>query len=155
MPLEGASDPFGLERFLVAQEPSYRQARAEIASGRKRSHWMWYVFPQIEGLGSSPMARRYAIRSLGEARAYLEHEVLGARLRDCAAALLALSDRTAHDIFGSPDDAKLRSCCTLFAQASPQDSVFHAVLDRYFAGVQDERTLSILAAQPATTKDDR
>jgi uncharacterized protein (DUF1810 family) len=147
MPRAGSSDPFDLERFVVAQEKIYPRALAEIASGRKRSHWMWYVFPQLEGLGSSPMAQRFAIRSLEEARAYLEHAVLGARLRDCAAALLELEGRTAHDIFGSPDDWKLRSCCTLFSRASPPGSVFQSVLDRYFRGLEDERTVQALEAR--------
>jgi uncharacterized protein (DUF1810 family) len=142
-----AADPFDLEHFVVAQEKSYAQARAEIAGAAKRSHWMWYVFPQLEGLGSSPMAQRFALRSLDEARAYLAHDVLGPRLRDCAAALLEIEGRTAHDIFGSPDDLKLRSCCTLFARASPQGSVFQSVLDRYFGGLEDEHTARALAAR--------
>lgn len=140
------SDPFDLERFVRAQENTFARAHAEIASGAKRSHWMWYVFPQLAGLGSSPMAQRYAIRSLREAREYLAHATLGPRLRDCAATLLALEGRTAHEIFGSPDDLKLRSCCTLFARASPLGSVFEAVLQRYFAGREDERTVRGLAA---------
>jgi uncharacterized protein (DUF1810 family) len=151
MPRPGSGDPFDLERFVVAQEKNYAQARAEIASGAKRSHWMWYVFPQLEGLGSSAMAQRFAIRSLEEARAYLEHAVLGPRLRDCAAVLLEVEGRTAHDIFGSPDDSKLRSCCTLFARASPPGSVFWSVLDRYFGGLEDEHTVRALeVSDPAT-----
>jgi uncharacterized protein (DUF1810 family) len=137
-------DPFGLERFVEAQEPAYARALAEIRAGDKRSHWMWFVFPQIAGLGSSSMAQRYAIGGLAEAQAYLGHPLLGPRLRECCEALLALSNRSAHDVFGSPDDWKLRSSMTLFARAAPPPSIFERVLDAYFAGQPDARTLEIL-----------
>lgn len=142
--MRSADDPFDLARFLAAQSSSYAAALAEIASSRKRTHWMWFVFPQLAGLGTSAMAERYAIRSLDEARAYLAHGVLGPRLVECATALLALEGCSARQIFGSPDDLKLRSSVTLFALASPEDSVFHAVLARYFASAPDARTLALL-----------
>jgi uncharacterized protein (DUF1810 family) len=143
-------DPHDLRRFVEAQRPSYDRALAEIVGGHKRSHWMWYVFPQLEGLGSSAMARTYAIRSLAEAAAYLHHPILGPRLVECAAAALAVEGRTAREIFGSPDDLKLRSCATLFAQVSPADSVFHRVLTRYFAGEPDPATLRGLRRTPGS-----
>ena len=139
-----------LARFLAAQRDSYDRALAEIASGHKRSHWMWYVFPQIEGLGVSAASREYAIRSLAEAEAYLRHETLGPRLIACAAAALAVEGRSAQEIFGSPDDLKLRSSATLFARASPEGSVFHHLLDKYFAGAPDEATVRILATLGAS-----
>jgi uncharacterized protein (DUF1810 family) len=139
------SDPYDLARFVRAQERDYATALSELASGRKRSHWMWYVFPQCHGLGSSATAAHYAIRSLAEAEAYLRHPVLGPRLVECAKALLAIEGRSAHEIFGSPDDLKLRSSATLFALVSPAGSVFERLLDRYFAGARDDRTLRLLA----------
>ena len=139
-----SEDPFNLERFVQAQEPSYDSALGEIRSGRKRSHWMWYVFPQLEGLGSSPMSRHYAIRSRAEAEAYLQHPVLGPRLTACTEAVLALEGRSALEIFGSPDDLKLRSCATLFAAVSPAGSVFQRLLEKYFAGRADVETLNLL-----------
>jgi len=138
------SDPYDLARFVEAQAHDYATALAELASGRKRSHWMWYVFPQYHGLGSSPTAAHYAIRSLAEAEAYLRHPVLGPRLVECAEALLAIEGRSAHEIFGSPDDLKLKSSATLFALVSPAGSVFGQLLDRYFAGAHDDRTLRLL-----------
>jgi uncharacterized protein (DUF1810 family) len=141
----GSADPHDLARFVEAQEGVYPHALAELRAGRKRSHWMWFVFPQLDGLGSSPMARRYAIKSRAEAEAYLRHPALGPRLLECAAALLGVEGKTAHEIFGSPDDWKLRSCATLFAQVSPAGSPFERVLDAYFAGRPDERTLELLA----------
>jgi uncharacterized protein (DUF1810 family) len=137
-------DPFDLNRFIDAQDADYAVALAEIRAGRKRSHWMWYVFPQITGLGFSPTSQHFAIKSLAEARAYLAHPILGPRLQQCAEALLALHGRSAHDIFGSPDDMKLRSSATLFAQASPPGSPFHKIIDQYFDGRPDERTLAAL-----------
>jgi uncharacterized protein (DUF1810 family) len=139
-----SADVHDLARFVDAQRASYATALEEIRSGRKRSHWMWYVFPQLAGLGSSPMAERYAIRSLDEARAYLAHDVLGPRLVECAAAVLAVEGRSAREIFGSPDDLKLRSSATLFALVSSAGSVFRAVLDRYFGTTPDPRTLELL-----------
>ncbi|HVK10948.1 MAG TPA: DUF1810 domain-containing protein [Gemmataceae bacterium] len=141
-----ADDPFDLNRFVTAQADDYDQAIAEIRAGRKRSHWMWYVFPQLDGLGSSPTARFYAIKSRAEARAYLDHPVLGPRLRECAAAAAAVEGRTATEVFGSPDDLKLRSSATLFAAVSPPGSVFERVLARYYDGRPDERTLGLLAS---------
>ena len=139
-----ADDPHNLQRFIAAQEDDYAAALAEIRSGRKRSHWMWYVFPQFEGLGASARSRRYAVKSVEEATAYLRHPVLGARLRECAQAVLDIDERSATDIFGSPDDMKLRSCATLFAHVSQEGSAFHHIIDKYFAGRHDERTLKLI-----------
>lgn len=138
------NDPFDLNRFLAAQEGDYDRALAEIKSGRKRTHWMWYVFPQIDRLGFSPTAKHYAIKSRGEAEAYLNHPVLGPRLRECAEAVLAVEGRSAADIFGSPDDLKLRSCATLFAAVSGPDSVFDRVLAKFYGGRRDDKTLRLL-----------
>ena len=138
---------FDLERFLDAQSSVYEQALAELRAGQKRSHWMWFVFPQIEGLGHSSTSTRYAIRSLEEARAYLKHPLLGSRLRECAEAVYSVEGRTASDIFGFPDDLKLRSCMTLFAAVAEPESVFLRVLEKYFQGKQDERTLQLLKRQ--------
>ena len=137
-------DAFDLQRFVDAQARNYDDALAELRAGRKTSHWMWYVFPQVAGLGSSAMARTYAIGSLAEAQAYLAHPVLGARLRDCLAAVLAVRGRSAHEIFGSPDDLKFRSSLTLFAQAAPANPQFRQGLERYFGGEADPATLQIL-----------
>jgi uncharacterized protein (DUF1810 family) len=143
-----AGDPYALERFVEAQEEVYEQALAEIRGGRKETHWMWYIFPQLEGLGFSGMARHYAIRTVGEAEAYLRHPVLGPRLVGCVEAVLGVQGRTASDIFGSPDDVKLRSCATLFDFVSPTGSVFEQLLDRYFHGERDRRTLQLLGRTP-------
>ena len=140
-------DPHDLERFVRAQDGVYESALAEIASGRKRSHWMWFIFPQLAGLGSSPTSEHFAIRTETEARAYLAHPILGARLQ-CARALLSGRGRTAHEIFGYPDDLKLRSSATLFAFVSAPGSVFDEVLERYFEGSRDERTLRLLPQGP-------
>jgi len=139
-------DPYDLNRFVEAQEADYAAALGEIQSGRKRSHWMWYIFPQFAGLGFSPTSRFYAIRSRAEAAAYLAHPVLGARLAECTEAVLAVEGRTAREIFGSPDDLKLRSCATLFAAVSPPGSPFHRLLARYFDGEPDPRTIALLEA---------
>ena len=137
---------FDLDRFVQAQAPVYAQALRELRAGRKQSHWMWFVFPQHEALGRSATAVRYGIRSLDEARAYLAHPVLGPRLRECCQALVDLhGERDAHTILGSPDDAKLRSCLTLFLAAAPGEPVFEACLARYYGGRRDERTLALLA----------
>lgn len=144
--MKHADDPFDLNRFVAAQERVYPQALSEIRSGRKRSHWMWFIFPQLAGLGTSPTARHYAIRSIDEARAYLAHWVLGPRLISCAEAALAVEGRTAREVFGTPDDLKLRSCATLFAQIGPAGSVFHRLLEHDFAGQPDARTLALLEA---------
>ena len=138
-------DPYGLGRFLDAQTGTYETALAEIRAGRKQTHWMWFVFPQIAGLGSSPTSHFYAIKSAGEARAYLAHPVLGDRLRKCADAVLRLNARTASEVFGSPDDIKLRSSATLFAAVSDPGSVFEHLLARYFRGEPDKKTLELLA----------
>ena len=129
---------------MLAQERAYETALAEVRRGRKRSHWMWYVFPQVAGLGSSEMSQRYAIRGAAEARAYLAHPLLGPRLVECFEAALGVQGRTAHEIFGSPDDLKFRSCATLFAAVAPPGSVFQQALDRFFRGAGDPRTLEIL-----------
>lgn len=138
-----SDDPYRLQRFLDAQHAggTYDRALAELRAGRKRSHWMWFVFPQLAGLGRSPTAQAYAVGSLDEARAYLAHPVLGARLRECARALLDLpTDLTAGEILGEIDALKLRSSMTLFARAAPDEPVFQQVLDRYYGGVADEAT---------------
>ena len=138
------SDPFNLQRFREAQRGVYEHALAEIEDGQKSSHWMWFVFPQLDGLGSSSMAKRYAISSAGEAKAYLQDPVLGSRLLQCAEATLRLQGLYAAEIFGRPDDMKLRSCATLFAQVSPPGSVFEKLLAKYFGGHGDEKTLQLL-----------
>ena len=138
------ADPHELGRFVAAQADDYDRALAEVRAGRKRSHWMWYIFPQVGGLGSSSMARRYAIGSLDEARAYLAHPVLGPRLVAIAEAALGVAGRSALDIFGSPDDMKLRSSATLFALVAPPDSAFERLLDRYFGGERDGRTVELV-----------
>ena len=139
-------DPYDLNRFVEAQATIFEQALAELRSGRKRSHWMWFIFPQIAGLGWSPTSRHYAIRSREEAAAYLRHPILGPRLVECVEALLALEGTTASAIFGYPDDLKLRSSATLFARVSPPGSVFHQILDRYFDGAADAKTTRLLDA---------
>jgi uncharacterized protein (DUF1810 family) len=139
-----AADPYDLTRFVQAQERDYEQAMSEIRSGRKQSHWMWYIFPQFEGLGLSSTSRHYAIKSMAEAAAYLRHPVLGPRLLESARAALALEGRSASDVFGSPDDMKLRSCATLFACVSPAGSVFEHLIDKFFGGQRDDKTLALL-----------
>ena len=133
-----------LDRFVEAQAPVYDRALAELKAGRKQSHWKWFVFPQIAGLGRSPMAQHYAIQNLAEARAYLAHPLLGARLRECTQAVIAVESRTAHEIFGSPDDLKFRSCLTLFAHAAPDEKLFRAALEEYFGEEADVLTLEKL-----------
>ncbi len=140
------TDQDDLERFVKAQDArgTYDAALAELRAGRKTSHWMWFVFPQLAGLGLSETSRRYAISSLDEARAYLAHPLLGPRLQECARALLGLDGRTATEILGPVDAVKLRSSLTLFARAAPEDPVFGEVLDRYFDGRRDEATDALL-----------
>jgi len=140
-----AEDPYGLERFVEAQRGVHADALAELRAGRKRSHWMWFVFPQLAGLGVSASAQHYGIRGVDEAGAYLAHPVLGVRLRECAQALLALRGRSAEQIFGFPDVLKLRSSMTLFAAVPGADAVFGEVLARYYDGEPDARTLHLLA----------
>jgi len=134
-----ADDSFGLQRFVEAQAPVMERVLDELRAGAKRTHWMWFVFPQIAGLGSSAMAMRYAVRSLAEAKAYLAHPVLGPRLRDCTQAVLAVEGRGARAIFGEPDDMKFRSSMTLFAAAS-DEAVFRQALEKYFGGNRDAAT---------------
>jgi uncharacterized protein (DUF1810 family) len=138
------ADPFNLQRFLDAQAPVYEQARRELEIGRKQSHWMWFIFPQIAGLGQSPMSIRFAIASLDEAKAYLAQPVLGARLRECAWLTLDVEGKSARDIFGSIDEVKFRSSMTLFARAAPDEGLFQRCIDKYFAGGSDPATLAKL-----------
>lgn len=138
-------DPHDLERFVTAQEPMMQAVLAELRAGRKRTHWMWFVFPQMRGLGNSPMSVRYGIASLAEAKAYLAHPVLGPRLRACTEAVLAHAGTAPRALFGSPDDAKFFSSMTLFASAALDDNgVFERALDVFFAGRRDEATLALL-----------
>jgi len=139
-----AQDPYNLQRFVKAQNRVYETVRAELQQGRKRSHWMWFIFPQIAGLGHSTMAQRYAISSLQEAKAYLEHASLGPRLRECVRLVMNVEGRSAHEILGSPDDLKFRSCLTLFAKAAPEDRLFRDALIKYFDGQDDPLTLAQL-----------
>jgi len=139
------NDPFDLERFLEAQEANYRQALSELRAGLKQSHWSWYVLPQVTGLGTSPMSIRFSIRSLAEARAYLEHPILGARLRECVAAINAHTGLSASQILGEIDAQKFRSCLTLFTLADSSEPVFGKALRKYFSGEPDAATLRIVA----------
>ncbi|MDQ6433032.1 DUF1810 domain-containing protein [Mesorhizobium sp. LHD-90] len=138
-----SDDPFELSRFVGAQAPVIDRALHELRQGRKTSHWMWFVFPQVAGLGMSAMSQKFAVRSVAEARAYLAHPLLGERLRECVEIVLEQEGNSAHAIFGSPDDTKLRSCLTLFAEASGEE-VFLRALDKYFDGEPDRETLRIL-----------
>jgi uncharacterized protein (DUF1810 family) len=138
------SDAYDLQRFVDAQNPVFDQVSAELRAGRKRSHWMWFVFPQIRGLGASPMARRYAIDSQGEAEAYLDHPILGPRLRECTRLVTAIEGRTIEDIFGHPDDRKFRSSMTLFAHATPDNKIFTDAIAKYFPAGFDPLTLQRL-----------
>jgi uncharacterized protein (DUF1810 family) len=144
-----SADPYDLARFVEAQALCYARVRDELTAGEKRSHWMWFIFPQLRGLGMSSTARRFGLSGLEEARAYLAHPLLGSRLRECARLVLAVEGRSAHAIFGSPDDLKLRSCLTLFAQAAapspaPETRVFGEALAKYYGGEPDPRTLELL-----------
>jgi uncharacterized protein (DUF1810 family) len=141
-----APDPHNLQRFLNAQAEDYQAALGELQRGQKESHWIWYIFPQVAGLGHSALAQEYAIRSSDEAAAYLNHEVLGARLQQCCEALLQHRGRKVKDIMGFPDDLKLRSSMTLFATVSGPNSFFRQVLNAFYAGEMDERTLAFLEA---------
>lgn len=138
------SDSFDLQRFIDAQSSVYGQVTTELRNGRKRSHWMWFIFPQVQGLGSSPMAQRYAIASRSEAEAYLEHPVLGPRLLECTQLMLDHSDRSANEILGSPDDMKFRSSMTLFAAISEKGSPFERALHSFYDGEEDPLTLARL-----------
>jgi uncharacterized protein (DUF1810 family) len=137
-------DPYDLQRFVEAQTPVIDQVKTELRSGRKRSHWMWFVFPQMAGLGSSQMAQRYAIASRAEAEAYLAHPILGPRLRDCTDLVNAVDGRSANDIFGSPDDLKFRSSMTLFEAVADTPEPFRTALERYYDGDPDPKTLELL-----------
>lgn len=141
-------DPYDLTRFVRAQENDYEQALSEIRSGKKRTHWMWYVFPQIDGLAFSSASKHYSIKSVAEAKAYLDHPILGPRLLECAEAVIRVEGRSATEIFGSPDDLKLRSCATLFACVSPRVSVFDRLLTKYYRGERDGKTLQLLDIAP-------
>jgi len=141
------TDPFGLDRFVQAQNPVLAQVLGELAAGRKRTHWMWFVFPQIAGLGHSDMARRYALGSLAEAQAYMAHPVLGPRLAECGGLVNRVEGRSINQILGSPDNLKFHSSMTLFALAQPSAPVFRHALDKYFDGVMDPLTVQ-KAARP-------
>ncbi len=145
-----SGDPFDLERFVDAQASVYAQVLGELRDGRKRSHWMWFVFPQLEGLGHSPMAQRYAISGAQEAAAYLAHPVLGPRLRECTRLVNAVKGRTIREILGSPDDLKFRSSMTLFANVTPENAEFTKALELFFGGVGDQATLEKL--RPASER---
>jgi uncharacterized protein (DUF1810 family) len=134
-------DPHNLRRFVEAQAPVYDRVRAELGRGRKSSHWIWFIFPQISGLGRSPMAETFAVKSLREAEAYLDHPILGPRLRECARLVNEVKGRSIGEILGDPDDLKFRSCMTLFARASAEDEVFTTALNKYFGGEPDRATL--------------
>lgn len=138
-------DPYNLVRFLNAQDPVLAQVRTELRAGRKRNHWMWFVFPQLVGLGFSEMAQRYAITSLAEAQSYLAHLVLGPRLIECTALVNAVEDRSVHQIFDSPDDLKFHSSMTLFALAEPNQRVFSFALQKYFGNILDKRTIEAIS----------
>jgi uncharacterized protein (DUF1810 family) len=137
-------DPHRLQRFVDAQEPVIREVYDELRAGRKESHWMWFIFPQIKGLGNSHMAERYAIASLAEASAYSQHPVLGARLLECARLVVAVEGRPIGQILGAPDDLKFRSSMTLFAAAAPTERIFAQALEKYFGGVPDPLTLPLI-----------
>jgi uncharacterized protein (DUF1810 family) len=138
------TDPYNLQRFLDAQARVFDQVLTELREGRKRSHWMWFIFPQIAGLGFSDMARRFAISGQDEAAAYLQHEILGPRLKQCADLVNQVSGRTIDQIFGYPDDLKFHSSVTLFASVAPGEQVFRVSLEKYFSGERDSATLALL-----------
>jgi uncharacterized protein (DUF1810 family) len=146
--MRSAEDRYDLDRFVRAQESDFGRALAEIKAGEKRTHWMWYIFPQIDGLAFSSASKYYAIKSVEEARAYLGHPVLGPRLLACAEAVVGVEGRSVTDIFGFPDDLKLRSCATLFACVMPPGSVFERLLVKYYRGVRDWKTLRLLGIDP-------
>jgi uncharacterized protein (DUF1810 family) len=145
-------DPYDLNRFLDAQDDDYDRALAEIRTGRKRSHWMWFIFPQFDGLGLSATSRHFAIKSVAETEAYLGHPILGPRLVECCEAALGVKERSAFEIFGSPDDLKLRSCATLFDSVSPPGSVFERLLQKHFQSERDELTLHLLGSIPEASR---
>ncbi|WP_231743316.1 DUF1810 domain-containing protein [Mycobacterium sp. GA-2829] len=138
------SDPYDLQRFVTAQDPVYDTVIGELRAGRKQSHWIWFIFPQVRGLGRSPTAQHYAIASRDEAVAYLAHDVLGPRLRECTRLVLEIEGRSAREVFGSPDDLKLRSSMTLFARCTDDNTDFVGVLDKFYGGQEDDATVSRL-----------
>lgn len=140
-------DPYNLDRFVQAQASDYERALGELRAGKKRTHWIWYILPQLQGLGSSEMSTFYAIRSVAEARAYIEHPLLGPRLKECVAALNALPGVSSTQVLGDVDAAKFRSCLTLFSQVEGPDLLFSQALNRYYQGEPDRQTLVLLAAQ--------
>jgi uncharacterized protein (DUF1810 family) len=140
-------DSYNLERFVEAQEPVYDSVLQELRAGQKRSHWMWYVFPQVRGLGVTSMSQRYAIGSLEEAAAYSEHPILGLRLRECTRLVMDVEGRSAEQIFGHPDNLKFRSCMTLFERSATDNAIFRDALLKYFGGQPDQLTLDILKQQ--------
>jgi uncharacterized protein (DUF1810 family) len=141
-----SADPYNLQRFLDAQHPIYGQVRDELRGGRKESHWMWFIFPQIKGLGISTTAQKYALSGIGEAKAYLDHPLLGFRLRECTQLVNDVSGRSVEDIFGYPDHMKFHSSMTLFAHVQPSDKAFDAALKKYFKGELDRNTIAQLAS---------
>jgi uncharacterized protein (DUF1810 family) len=142
-------DAFNLQRFVLAQNPVLQRVHNELGAGHKRSHWMWFIFPQLAGLGDSEMSRRFAIRSSDEATAYLDHALLGPRLLTCTQLVLDIRERSIAEVFGHPDDLKFHSSMTLFAQFTPQASLYHQALERYFHGIPDEWTLTLLDSKQA------
>jgi len=145
------ADPFNLQRFLDAQEHDYGSVLEELTAGRKTSHWIWYIFPQLKGLGGSEMSQKYAISSPAEARAYCDHPILGKRLRECTHLMLDVQDRTVEEILSYPDDLKFRSCMTLFAKTANQPQIFEQALGKFFGSEPDQRTLDILQRQSNRT----
>ena len=143
-PNSTGNDPFDIARFVNAQQGVYERALAELRAGRKQTHWMWFIFPQIDGLGLSSTTKHYAIKNLQEAQAYLEHPLLGPRLRACAAAMLGVDGRSAHEILGSPDDFKLQSSMTLFSAMTGDTDVFAQVLAKYYGSRRDEKSRALL-----------
>lgn len=148
-------DPYNLQRFVLAQDPVFERVQRELGEGHKRSHWMWFVFPQFAGLGGSEMSRRFAINSAPETRAYLDHPLLGARLRTSTQLVLNVQQRSIAEIFGHPDDLKFHSSMTLFAQFADESSPWHQALERYFHGIQDEWTLQLLDSKQAQLPPDQ
>ncbi len=142
--LSDSNDQFELTRFISAQEMVYSRVISELRNGRKRTHWMWFIFPQIDGLGNSSTTKRYAIKSIKEAEQYLNHPILGKRLKECAEAILAIEGRSISEIFGYPDDLKLKSSVTLFSSLADSHPIFSSIIDKYFNGEQDIRTIKIL-----------
>src|SRR5260221_3700848 len=142
------ADPYDLNRFLRAQEDDYKQALSEIRAGRKRTHWMWYIFPQFDGLAFSSTSKRYSIKSIEETKAYLDHPILGPRLLESADAVMGVEGRSVAEILGKPDDMKLRSCATLFARVAPPGSVLHRLLTKFYQGMPDGKTLELLGIAP-------